>query len=125
MTVLPGLGYVGSQLDLYYVVLVVLVLVIAAAATLRRSTVGRTIIAVRDNERAVASFGVKPVTVKLRVLALSGFVAASAGVFFAADWQSVTPTYFSADVSIAILAIPVVGGLGRSVVRLPVRCCST
>ncbi len=112
MTVLPGLGYVGSQLDLYYVVLVVLVLVIAAAATLRRSTVGRTIIAVRDNERAVASFGVKPVTVKLRVLALSGFVAASAGVFFAADWQSVTPTYFSADVSIAILAIPVVGGLG-------------
>jgi ABC-type branched-subunit amino acid transport system ATPase component len=50
--------------------------------------------------------------VKLRVLALSGFVAATAGVFFAADWQSVTPTYFGADASIALLAIPVVGGLG-------------
>ena len=57
------------------------------------------------------SFGIKPVTVKLRVLALSGFVAAAAGVFFAADWQSVTPTYFDADFSI-VPAIPVVGGLG-------------
>ena len=112
MTILPGFGSIGSQLSLYYVVLVVLVLVVAAAATLRRSAVGRTIIAVRDNERAVASFGIKPVTVKLRVLALSGFVAAAAGVFFAADWQSVTPTYFDADFSIALLAIPVVGGLG-------------
>jgi ABC-type branched-subunit amino acid transport system ATPase component/ABC-type branched-subunit amino acid transport system permease subunit len=112
MTVLPGFGYIGSQLSLYYVVLVVLVLVMAAAAALRRSAVGRTIIAVRDNERAVSSFGIKPVTVKLRVLALSGFVASAAGVLFAADWQSVTPTYFDADISIALLAIPVVGGLG-------------
>ena len=112
MTVLPGIGNIGSQLYLYYVVLVVLVLVMAAAAALRRSAIGRVIIAVRDNERAIASFGIKPATVKLRVLALSGFVAATAGVFFGADWQSVTPTYFTADVSIAILAIPVVGGLG-------------
>jgi ABC-type branched-subunit amino acid transport system ATPase component/branched-subunit amino acid ABC-type transport system permease component len=112
MTVLPGVGSIGSQLYLYYVVLVVLVLVIAAASTLRRSAVGRVIIATRDNERAIASFGVKPSVVKLRVLALSGFVAATAGVFFAADWQSVTPTYFTADISVAVLAIPVVGGLG-------------
>ena len=73
----PGLGQIGSQLYLYYVVLVVLVLVLAAAATLRRSAVGRVIIATRDNERAIASFGIKPSVVKLRVLALSGFVAAT------------------------------------------------
>ena len=111
-TVLPGLGHIGSQLYLYYVVLVVLVVVVAAAATLRRSSVGRIVIAVRDNERASAAFGIKPATVKLRVLALSGFVAATAGVFWALDWQSVAPTQFTADVSIAVLAIPVIGGLG-------------
>jgi ABC-type branched-subunit amino acid transport system ATPase component/branched-subunit amino acid ABC-type transport system permease component len=110
--VLPGLGQVGSQLYLYYVVLVVLVVVVAAAATLRRSAIGRIVIAVRDNERASAAFGIKPATVKLRVLALSGFVAASAGVFWALDWQSVSPTQFTADISIAVLAIPVIGGLG-------------
>ncbi len=112
-SVLPGgLGNIGSQLYLYYVVLVVLVVVVAAAATLRRSAVGRIVIAVRDNERASAAFGIKPATVKLRVLALSGFVAATAGVFWALDWQSVSPTQFTADISIAVLAIPVIGGLG-------------
>ena len=111
-TVLPDLGHIGSQLYLYYVVLVVLILIVAAAAALRRSSIGRTIIAVRDNEPAIASFGVKPATVKLRILALSGFVASAAGVFFAVDWESVSPSYFTADASIAILAIPVVGGLG-------------
>jgi ABC-type branched-subunit amino acid transport system ATPase component/branched-subunit amino acid ABC-type transport system permease component len=112
MNVLPGFGSIGSELSLYYVVLVVLVLVLAGAAALRRSAVGRTIIAVRDNERAVASFGIKPVAVKLRVLALSGFVASAAGVFYAAAWQSVTPSYFDADISVALLALPVIGGLG-------------
>ena len=75
-TVLPRVGHIGSQLNLYYVVLVFLVLLVAAATKLRRSATGRLIIAVRDNERASAAFGIKPATVKLSVLALSGFIAA-------------------------------------------------
>jgi ABC-type branched-subunit amino acid transport system ATPase component/branched-subunit amino acid ABC-type transport system permease component len=112
MTVLPGLGTIGSQLYLYYVVLVVLVSVMAAVTSLRRSGAGRVIIAVRDNERAAASFGVNSAVVKLRVLGISGFVAAASGVFYAAAWQSLTPDLFGADVSIAVLALPVIGGLG-------------
>jgi ABC-type branched-subunit amino acid transport system ATPase component/ABC-type branched-subunit amino acid transport system permease subunit len=112
LTVLPGLGNIGSQLYLYYVVLVVLAIVVTGATTLRRSAVGRSIVAVRDNERAAASFGLRPAVIKLRVLALSGFVAAAAGVFYAIDWQSVSPTLFGSDVSVAVLAIPVIGGLG-------------
>ena len=107
-----GLAPIGSQLKLYYLVLLAIVIVVAATATLRRSSVGRIIIAVRDNERAAASFGIKATLVNLRVLALSGFIAAMAGVFWAIAWQSVAPTQFPADASIAILAIPVVGGLG-------------
>ena len=111
-TVLPRVGHIGSQLDLYYVVLVVLLLLVAAATAVRRSAAGRLIIAVRDNERASAAFGIKPATVKLSVLALSGFVAGAAGVLWAVAWQSVTPVQFPADVSIALLAVPVVGGIG-------------
>lgn len=112
LTVLPGVGTIGSQLYLYYVVLVVLVLVMAAATAFRRSNIGRVTIAVRDNEHAAASFGVNSAMVKLRVLGVSGFVAAASGVFYAAAWQSLSPDLFGADVSIAILAIPVIGGLG-------------
>ncbi len=111
-TLLPRLGHINTPADLYYVVLAVLILALASATSLRRSAAGRVIIAVRDNERAASSFGIKPATVKLRVLAVSGSVAASAGVFWALAWQSLSPVQFPADVSIAILALPVIGGIG-------------
>ena len=107
-----GLGKIDSQLPLYYLALIVLVLVVVSASALRRSLVGQVIVTVRDNERASASFGVSPATVKLSVLALSGFIAASAGVFWAVAWQRVTPVQFGPEVSMAVLAIPVIGGLG-------------
>ena len=110
--VIPGIGHLDSPSDLYYVVLVMLVIVMAAGRSLRQSAAGRVIIAVRDNERASSAFGIRPVSVKLRVFALSGFIAASAGVCWALAWQSLSPAQFPADASIAVLAIPVVGGIG-------------
>jgi ABC-type branched-subunit amino acid transport system ATPase component/ABC-type branched-subunit amino acid transport system permease subunit len=107
-----GLGTPDSELAVYYVALVVLVLAVLTCAALRRSGVGRTFVAVRDNERASAAFGVSPPTVKLAVLAVSGFLSAVAGVLWADAWGSVSPTQFTADVSVAILAVPVIGGLG-------------
>lgn len=107
-----GLGTPSSQLDVYYVALVVLGLAFVAAALLRRSGPGRLIFAVRDNERASSAFGVMPASVKLSVLAVSGFLAGVAGVLWADAWKSVSPDQFGADVSIAIIAIPVIGGLG-------------
>ncbi len=107
-----GLGAPSSQLDVYYAALVMLVLAFASATLLRRSGPGRLMFAVRDNERASAAFGVMPANVKLTVLAVSGFFAGTAGVLWADAWKSVAPSQFGADVSIALIAIPVIGGLG-------------
>jgi ABC-type branched-subunit amino acid transport system ATPase component/ABC-type branched-subunit amino acid transport system permease subunit len=108
----PGLGTPSSEVAIYYVALVVLVLAVLSAAALRRSNPGRQFLAVRDNERASAAFGASPATVKLAILAVSGFFAGVAGVLWADAWKSVTPLHFTADVSLAIIAIPVIGGLG-------------
>lgn len=107
-----ALGTPESQVGAYYVALAVLALAVGAAAALRRSSPGRLILAVRDNERASAAFGYSPATVKLAILAVSGFFAGAAGVLWADAWRALSPTHFSADVSIAIIAIPVIGGLG-------------
>ena len=107
-----GLGTIGSQLDVYYLSLGVLVLAVLMCAALRRSSPGRLFVAVRDNERASAAFGVTPATIKLAVLAVSGFFSAVAGVMWALSWRALSVTQFTPDVSIAILAIPVIGGLG-------------
>ena len=107
-----GLGAPSSQLDVYYTALVILALGFAAATLLRRSGPARLMFAVRDNERASAAFGVMPANVKLTLLAVSGFLAGTAGVLWADAWKSVSPSQFGADVSIALIAIPVIGGLG-------------
>src|SRR5205085_10825063 len=59
-----------------------------------------------------SSFGVLPATVKLGILAMSGFLTAAAGVVWAEAWRNVSTSQFSPALSIAVLAVPVIGGLG-------------
>jgi ABC-type branched-subunit amino acid transport system ATPase component len=100
------------MLALYYVALGVLVAGVAAAHGLRRSRSGRLLIAVRDNERAAEAFGVAPATVKLAMLAVSGFIAGTAGTVHALAWHQVSTDQFPAALSLSVLAVPVIGGLG-------------
>ena len=108
----PKLGTPRSQLAVYYAALVVLVLAVGAGAALRRSSPGRMMVAVRDNERASSAFGIYPPAVKLATLAVSGFLAGAAGVLWADAWRAVSPVQFTPDLSIGLIAIPVIGGLG-------------
>lgn len=108
----PGLGTPTSMLSIYYVALAVLVLVAAGASALRRLGPGRVVVAVRDNELVAASFGINPASVKLAILAVSGFFAATGGVLWAEAWRTVSTDQFTPDLSVAIIALPVIGGLG-------------
>jgi ABC-type branched-subunit amino acid transport system ATPase component/ABC-type branched-subunit amino acid transport system permease subunit len=108
----PDLGTPSSQLSVYYVALALLVLGAAGAGALRKWGPGRLVIATRDNENAVSAFGIAPATVKLMILAVSGMYAAVAGVMWADAWKVASPDQFTADLSVAIIAIPVIGGLG-------------
>ena len=107
-----GLGRPFDQLDVYYLGLVVLVLVLIGGSLLRKSVPGRLVIAVRDNEAAAASFGITPATVKLAALAASGFVAGAAGVIWAEAWRNAAASQFGPELSLSVLAVPVIGGLG-------------
>jgi ABC-type branched-subunit amino acid transport system ATPase component/ABC-type branched-subunit amino acid transport system permease subunit len=107
-----GLGEIGDQYSVYLLAVGVVAIAIASGAALRRSLPGRTVVAVRDNERASAAFGIAPASAKLSILAVSGGFAGCAGVLWAAAWRDVTVAQFDPSVSLAVLAIPVVGGLG-------------
>jgi ABC-type branched-subunit amino acid transport system ATPase component/ABC-type branched-subunit amino acid transport system permease subunit len=109
---LRGGGHLTSSATIYYTALAVLVVVVLTAHALRHSTPGRVMIAVRDDERVSAAYGVTPATVKLTSLAVSGFFAGAVGVLWAAAWRTVTPDQFAPGLSLAILAVPVIGGLG-------------
>jgi ABC-type branched-subunit amino acid transport system ATPase component/ABC-type branched-subunit amino acid transport system permease subunit len=102
----------GSQLSVYYGTLALLALTVVVALRIRRGLPGRLILAVRDNERAVATYGYTPATVKLTILAVSGAIVAMAGVMWACAWRTISIDLTRPESSLVLLAIPVIGGLG-------------
>ena len=111
----PGstLGFdFDSARTFYFVCLAGLVLAVTATVRLRRSGVGRRIIAVRDNERAAASFGISPAVTKLTAFVLPGAMASFAGALLAGLTVQFGPGLFAPADSLAIVAMAVIGGLG-------------
>jgi ABC-type branched-subunit amino acid transport system ATPase component/ABC-type branched-subunit amino acid transport system permease subunit len=101
----------SSQGTYYLVCLLVLVLVVVAVARIRRSGFGRSLIAVRDNERGAAALGVSPMRVKLIAFATAGALAGLAGGLLAGLLVQFEPARFSATESLSVVAIAVIGGL--------------
>lgn len=101
-----------TPLRLYYFALAVLVLSFVALQGIRRSRTGRVLIALRDNEDGVVAYGVAPVAAKLSAFALSGFVAALAGVVLVVHQAAFRPVTYSAEESLLVFVATVIGGLG-------------
>ena len=102
-----------SQRTYYYVVLAVLVGAVVFVSHLRRSGIGRTTIAVRDNADRAAAYTVGPASTKLRAFAIAGFLAGLGGALLAGVIESVPYTerfYLVAD-SLALVALVVIGGI--------------
>jgi branched-chain amino acid transport system permease protein len=66
----------------------------------------------RDNERAAQSFGLNLVRVRLATFAISGFLAALAGVLFAHHQREIDAQAFGPEQSITMFLMAVIGGLG-------------
>ncbi|MHB8661070.1 MAG: ABC transporter permease subunit [Acidimicrobiales bacterium] len=107
-----GLGHPGGYAYPYYFGCLLIAIVAVLLTKLRRSQPGRVMIAVRDNSPAAAAFGVRPATAKMLALALSGFLAAAAGVVWAYAYHGAQPSLFSPQLSLVLLALPVIGGAG-------------
>lgn len=102
----------ASQRTYYYVCLVVLVLVAVTLAHLRRTGIGRTIIAVRENEAAASASTISPAMAKLLAFALSGAVAGIAGVLLGGLFVDLRVGDFGPQQSILVLTMAIIGGVG-------------
>ena len=96
----------------YFLCLGFLVLGLAAAASFRRQHSGRMLIALRDNQRAAASYAIAPVRARLAAFAISGAFAGCAGVLFAYKEHQVIAGSYDVFSGIALFLAAAVGGLG-------------
>jgi sulfate-transporting ATPase len=94
------------------VLVVVVALVLLGVANLRRSPLGRVMLAVRGNERAAAALGANVAAVKLYAFAVAAGIAGLAGGFIAFRTNLLTFDNFNAEQSIRVIALTVIGGVG-------------
>ncbi|MEP6694848.1 MAG: branched-chain amino acid ABC transporter permease [Chloroflexota bacterium] len=110
---IPGLQFAVDPIPWYYLIVAVLMLSVLITARLRTSRVGRAWAAMREDEVAAASMGVNLVTTKLFAFALGASFSGFAGSIWASYLQVIAPEQFDFSVSIFVLCMIILGGLGN------------
>jgi branched-chain amino acid transport system permease protein len=103
----------STQRNWYYLMIIIGLLSLLMIRRLYNSRLGRTWAAMREDEIAAASMGVNLVKTKLWAFALGASFAGFAGSIYAAAFTIVSPDQFEFSVSITILAMVILGGLGN------------
>lgn len=111
VTNLPGflIGVINTQ-NLYWIALGYLLLTFAVCWWAVNSRPGRVWQAIRENERRVEVMGLNPFAFKLLAFVLSGFLATAGGVIYLLLIGGATPGVTTANLSLALLLMVVLGG---------------
>lgn len=101
-----------NPVSLFYLTLVCAALAAYTAWRLENSRLGRAWAAVRDDEDVAQALGINLINVKLLAYGLGAAFAGVAGSIFAVMLTSIYPSSFQLLISINILALIIVGGMG-------------
>ncbi len=91
-----------------------LALVYGICIFINRSSFGRVLKAIREDEEVAEVFGYKTLYFKLLIFVISATLASIAGALFGSYLFYIDPTSFSVDESIFILSVVILGGLGST-----------
>jgi branched-chain amino acid transport system permease protein len=87
--------------------------VLFASMRIREGRLGRAWLAIREDELAASMMGVPLMRTKLSAYAIGAVAGGIAGVAFAVHVSGVLPDRFRFDISITLLAMVVLGGMGN------------
>lgn len=115
---IPKPMFFGTQLtnpeQLYYIVLAACVVTLFVSIRLNNSRTGRQWMAVREDEDVAAAMGINVPRAKLLAFTLSAATGGVAGAIFAAKVGTVFPNSFTVFVSINVLSLIIIGGMGSN-----------
>ena len=104
-------GVINTR-NLYWFTLVVLVIVYLVVLWVDTSRLGHLARATRENEQRVRVLGLRPYRAKLIVFVIAAVLASLAGVAYMLLQSGTVPRAVSADLTITILVMVVLGGVG-------------
>lgn len=97
----------------YYLILALAVGSFWAISRLKDSRLGRAWEAIREDELAASAMGINRVKTKLLAFAMGATFSGFAGSFYAAYLSAIFPSVFDFSVSVIILCMVILGGLGN------------
>lgn len=103
---------VSNTKNLYWLSLAVLVLVFLVTTWIQKSRAGHVVAAVRENELRVRVLGLQPYLAKLLIFIIAGVLASVVGMVFLLLQSGAVPRQVSADFTITLLVMVVLGGVG-------------
>jgi branched-chain amino acid transport system permease protein len=113
---IPKPEFLGTALiqpeQLYYVVLAGCLLAAFVSYRLSRSRLGRQWMALREDEDVAEAMGINLVKTKLLAFAIGAAFSGLAGAIFASKLTSIFPHSFNLLISINVLSLIIVGGMG-------------
>jgi branched-chain amino acid transport system permease protein len=113
---IPGISVFGigpqGQIQHYYLLVAMLALATLVAARIRRSALGRAMIATKDSEIAAEQSGVDTTRTKLLAFMIGAVYAGLAGCLYASSIRFVSPDSFSGVQAVLLMTMLIVGGMG-------------
>ncbi|MEL6268320.1 MAG: hypothetical protein AAFU54_05845 [Chloroflexota bacterium] len=113
---IPAPSIFGYELNdpqtVYYIVLAACALALFVSTRLNNSRTGRQWMSIREDEDVAAAMGIDTAQSKLLAFTLSAATGGLAGAIFAARLGTIFPNSFNVIVSINVLSLIIVGGMG-------------
>src|SRR5215212_5055401 len=103
----------SDQVPWYYLILAVTAFSTFVILRLRDSRLGRAWMAMREDEIAAASMGIDLVKTKLLAFSLGASFSGFGGALYASMLQYIGPDQFDFSISIMLLAMLILGGIGN------------
>jgi branched-chain amino acid transport system permease protein len=105
--------YVNFVTLMFWTAVAILLITIFCSIRLRDSRLGRAWIAIREDETAAAAMGIPLMRTKTWAYASGAFFGGVAGAWFATIKSGVFPDDFFFNISILILSMVILGGMGN------------
>ncbi|WP_230977509.1 branched-chain amino acid ABC transporter permease, partial [Georgenia yuyongxinii] len=105
------IGVVNTR-TIYWVALAVLLVVYVVVTWVQRSRAGHVVEATRENEMRVRVIGQQPYLIRLLTFVIAGALAALIGMAYLVLQSQAVPQISSADFTITVLVMVVLGGVG-------------
>lgn len=107
-----GYEFTTANGGFYLLGIVMLAIVLYLTSTLNSSRYGRALRAVKNDELATTLMGVNVNYFKVLAFTISAAIAGFAGAFYASMARYIEPNTFNFDISMMILCIVILGGMG-------------